>query len=74
MFQGHLDVPSKRYAGVSYRLRVGLRIEVICAPGNAGIANDATCLSDLGADDVRGIVAVAKESAVDLVVVGPRID
>jgi hypothetical protein len=33
MFQGHLDVPSKRYPGVSYRLRVGLRIEVVCAPG-----------------------------------------
>lgn len=31
--QGYLDVPSKRFPGVTYRLRVGLRIEVICAPG-----------------------------------------
>jgi hypothetical protein len=31
--QGHLDVRSKRYPGVSYRLRVGHRIEVMCAPG-----------------------------------------
>ncbi len=31
--QGYLDVPSRIYAGVTYRLRVGLRIEVICAPG-----------------------------------------
>jgi hypothetical protein len=30
---GHLDVPSSRYPGVTYRLRVGRRIEVKCAPG-----------------------------------------
>jgi hypothetical protein len=31
--QGYLDVPSKRISGLIYRLRVGRRIEVICAPG-----------------------------------------
>lgn len=31
--QGFLDVPSQRFAGVTYRLRVGRRIEVLCAPG-----------------------------------------
>lgn len=31
--QGYLDVPSRRYKGVTYRLRVGLRIEVVCGPG-----------------------------------------
>jgi hypothetical protein len=31
--QGHLDLPSRRFSGVTYRLRVGLRIEVRCAPG-----------------------------------------
>lgn len=31
--QGHLDLPSRIYRGVTYRLRVGLRIEVLCAPG-----------------------------------------
>ncbi|HEX2172445.1 MAG TPA: hypothetical protein VHL09_08365 [Dehalococcoidia bacterium] len=31
--QGYVDVPSKRYAGVTYRLRVGRRIEVRCAEG-----------------------------------------
>jgi hypothetical protein len=30
---GHLDVKSHRYPGVSYRLRVGRRIEVVCGPG-----------------------------------------
>lgn len=31
--QGYLDVPSKRYAGITFRLRVGRRIEVRCEPG-----------------------------------------
>ncbi len=30
---GYLDVPSHLYPGVTYRLRVGRRIEVRCAPG-----------------------------------------
>jgi len=31
--QGYLDLPSQRIAGMTYRLRVGRRIEVLCAPG-----------------------------------------
>lgn len=31
--QGYLDLPSNRFEGVTYRLRVGLRIEVRCEPG-----------------------------------------
>lgn len=31
--RGYLDVPSGRYPGVTYRLRVGRRIEVLCEPG-----------------------------------------
>ncbi len=31
--QGYLDVPSERFPGVTYRLRVGRRIEVHCALG-----------------------------------------
>lgn len=31
--QGYLDVPSTRISGMTYRLRMGRRIEVICAPG-----------------------------------------
>ena len=30
---GYLDIPSRRLPGVTYRLRVGRRIEVLCAPG-----------------------------------------
>jgi hypothetical protein len=31
--QGYLEVASRKYPGVSYRLRPGRRIEVRCAPG-----------------------------------------
>src|SRR6185437_4351428 len=46
--------------------------ELLCAPGNAGIAADAECLPGIGAGDVEAIVAVARERAVDLVAVGPE--
>ncbi len=42
-----------------------------CAPGNAGIAEDAVCL-DISVNDQDAIVGFAKEEAIDLVVVGPE--
>ena len=42
-----------------------------CAPGNAGIAAVAECVP-LAAEDVAGLVAFARDKAVDLVVVGPE--
>ena len=45
--------------------------ELLCAPGNAGIAADARCL-EIDAEDVRGVVAAAAAERVDLVVVGPE--
>ena len=46
-------------------------IEVLCAPGNAGIAADARCLQ-VGAEDVPGILDAATAESADLVVVGPE--
>ena len=46
--------------------------ELLCAPGNAGIAADAECLPEVGAEDVGAIVGAARKRAVDLVVIGPE--
>ena len=45
--------------------------ELLCAPGNPGIAGQAR-LAAVAADDVAGLVALAREEQVDLVVVGPE--
>jgi phosphoribosylamine--glycine ligase len=46
--------------------------ELLCAPGNAGIAADAECLPEVAADDAEAIVAAAVERGVDLVAIGPE--
>ncbi|QRN85440.1 phosphoribosylamine--glycine ligase [Clostridia bacterium] len=45
--------------------------EVFCAPGNAGIAREASCV-DIGVEDIDGLLSFAKEQEIDLTVVGPE--
>jgi phosphoribosylamine--glycine ligase len=45
--------------------------EMLCIPGNPGIAQDAHCI-DMPLDDLAAVVAVAEAEDVSLVIVGPE--
>jgi phosphoribosylamine---glycine ligase len=56
-----------------WKLRESPRVEKIwCAPGNGGIAEDATCLPVEAGDSV-GLVALAEKLRPDLTVIGPEL-
>jgi phosphoribosylamine---glycine ligase len=61
----------REHALVRALLRSPQGPEVLCVPGNAGIAQDVECL-EVGAGDLDGIVRTARERQVGLVVVGPE--
>ena len=46
--------------------------ELVCAPGNAGMAELGRCV-DVGAEDVDGLLALAREENANYVVVGPEV-
>jgi phosphoribosylamine--glycine ligase len=46
--------------------------KLYCAPGNAGIAQEAECI-DVAAEDIAGQVALARREKIDFVVVGPEV-
>jgi phosphoribosylamine--glycine ligase len=46
--------------------------ELLCAPGNAGVAADAEVFAGMAADDARAIVALARDREVGLAVIGPE--
>jgi phosphoribosylamine---glycine ligase len=61
-----------REHALAWRLSRSPQVEgVWCAPGNAGIADVATCVA-LAPDDLKGLVRFAREQAIDLTVVGPE--
>ena len=62
----------REHALVRALLASPARPRVICAPGNAGIADDVEC-APVAADNVEGLVQLAQRERVEFVVVGPEI-
>lgn len=59
-----------REHAIIWKLKQNTSIEQIyCAPGNAGIAQDAQCIS-IGAMEIEKLVKFAKEKAIDYTIIG----
>jgi phosphoribosylamine--glycine ligase len=62
-----------REHALAWRLSQSPQVEgVWCAPGNAGIADVATCVA-VAPDDLKGLARFARDQAIDLTVVGPEL-
>jgi phosphoribosylamine--glycine ligase len=62
-----------REHALAWRLKQSSRVtEIICAPGNPGIAQAARCVA-VAADDIDGQVTLAKVERPNLVIVGPEV-
>jgi phosphoribosylamine--glycine ligase len=46
--------------------------ELLCAPGNAGIAADARTL-DIAVEDIEGLLAAVQHECIDFTVIGPEV-
>jgi len=62
-----------REHALAWRLRQSSRVtDIVCAPGNPGIASVARC-ENVVADNIEGLVALAKIERPHLVIVGPEV-
>jgi phosphoribosylamine---glycine ligase len=62
----------REHAIVRALFRSPQRPELLAAPGNAGIARDRVPCHDVSAEDVDGLVRLARDEGCDFVVVGPE--
>jgi phosphoribosylamine--glycine ligase len=62
----------REHALVQKCLESPLASKVIAAPGNGGMASDVECF-DLSVEDIHGIVELAQNQKIGLVVVGPEV-
>src|SRR3954466_15954049 len=62
-----------REHAIAWKLRQSTRItQLICTPGNGGIADEAECLPG-DVKDIPALVALAQKLGIDLTVVGPEV-
>ncbi len=56
-----------------WKIRQSKKVKkLFCAPGNAGIAQEAECVN-IQPDNIDGLLSFAKENKIDLTVVGPEL-
>src|SRR4051812_32105095 len=63
----------REHALVWQLIRGSTAATVLVAPGNEGTANEPKCRNvDVAADDIQGLLALAKAERIDFTVVGPE--
>ena len=67
-----LGAGAREHALVQALLRSPQRPEIVCAPGNAGIAEQVRTEPSLHPEDPAAVVALARQLQATLVVVGPE--